>query len=204
MPSLQTQTAIDTLSELYGEPSWLKTPKQGQNLEKVFDEWDKALKKYSDTQVANACRSIYKYKKSATFPRLGHLLAELVDIVPDAEPETETEPTNGYWQELAAFRADCVTNGYNGKICYSFDVDKALHMLCDEIDAEYPPEHHWDVRTASELVNLAIINGVFWEKLNAFLSGVVEKNSPYFPTGERDLYPVPSSFDPNNGRRKCA
>ena len=98
MPSLQTQTAIDTLSELYGEPSWITDPKPGQNVDKVFDEWDKALKKYSDTQVANACRSIYKYKKSATFPRLGHLLAELVDIVPDAEPEDD-EPKTGYWQE---------------------------------------------------------------------------------------------------------
>lgn len=203
MPSLQTQTAIDTLSELYGEPSWITDPKPGQNVDKVFDEWDKALKKYSDTQVANACRSIYKYKKSATFPRLGHLLAELVDIVPDAEPEDD-EPKTGYWQELADFRAECVANGYNGNFCFSSDIDKALYRVCDDIDAEYPPEKHWEKRTVSELVSLAIINSVFWDKLKAHLSAIVEKNGFYSSTGSAALYDVPEKFSPNNGRRKCA
>lgn len=202
MPSLQTQTAIDTLSELYGEPSWITDPKPGQNVDKVFAEWDKALKKYSDTQVANACRSIYKYKKSATFPRLGHLLAELVDIVPDAEPETE--PTPGYWRELADFRAECVKNGFNGHFCFSSDIDKALYRLCDEIDAEYAPEKPWDCRSVAELVKLANINGVFWDKLKAFLSSIVEKNGYYTPTGGADVYDVPARFSPNNAKRKSA
>lgn len=207
MPSLQTQTAIDTLSELYGEPSWLKTPKQGQNLEKVFAEWDAELKKYSEEQIKVVCRKMYKYRRTATFPSLAHILAELVDVEPEAvseRPVTETRSTGGFMQELAVFRNHCVTNGYNGKICYSSDVDKALYLLCDEIDAEYPPENHLEVRTASELVNLAIINGVFWEKLNAFLAHVVEKNAPYVSTWGSCLHSVPSEFNPNNARRKSA
>lgn len=203
MPSLQTQTAIDTLSELYGEPSWITDPKPGQNVDKVFDEWDKALKKYSDTQVANACRSIYKYKKSATFPRLGHLLAELVDIVPDAEPEDD-EPKTGYWQELADFRAECVANGYNGNFCFSSDIDKALYRVCDDIDAEYPPEKHWEKRTVSELVSLAIINGVFWDKLKAHLHRIVGVRESYSASGAvGELFDLPKTFK-STEERKCA
>lgn len=119
MPSLQANTALDRLSELYGEPSWLTDPKQGKNIEKIFAEWDKALQKYSETQIVKACRSIYKYKKSAMFPRSAHLLKELVDIAPAAEPEEKPiETGGGYWQELADFRADCVMNGFNGYICF--------------------------------------------------------------------------------------
>ena len=204
MPNLQTQTAIDTLSELYGKPSWLKTPKQGQNLEKVFAEWDAELKKYSEEQIKVVCRKMYKYRRTATFPSLAHILAELVDV----EPEPEENPVtitgrSGYMEAFADFRDKCVTNGFNGRICYSSDVDKALYMVCDEINAEYPPENHWDVRTTSELVNLAIINGVFWEKLHAFLAGIVAKIVPYVPSGSTGFSSVPPEFTPNNARRKC-
>lgn len=207
MPNLQTQTAIDTLSELYGKPSWLKTPKQGQNLEKVFAEWDAELKKYSEEQIKVVCRKMYKYRRTATFPSLAHILAELVDVEPESvseSPVTETRSTGVFMQELAVFRNHCVTNGYNGKMCYSFNVDEALRKVYDEINAEYPPEHHWDVRTTPELVNLAIINGVFWQKLHAFLAGIVAKNVPYVPSGSTGFSSVPPEFNPNNARRKCA
>ena len=202
MPSNQTQTAIDVLSELYGEPQWLINPKSGQDVTSIFAEWDDALKDYSEDQIATACRMIFKYKRSSTFPRIAHILAELVDVEP--EPEEKPIKISGYFQELADFRDECTTNGYNGKICYSSDVDKALYMLCDEVDAEYPPEHHWEVRSTSDLVNLALINDVFWQKLNAFLAGIVSKNVPYVPSGSTGFSSVPSEFNPNNGRRKCS
>lgn len=197
----QCSMAFETLTELYGEPKWLE--KAGDK-DRVFEEWSKALEKYSPEQVKEACLRHFKWAKTSVFPKLAHILAQLVDEEPEPQDRTPETKSNTFMDELAQYRSRCIQDGVNGHLCFSADVDEAMRRVMDEIDAEYPPEHHWDVRTASELVNLAIINGVFWEKLNAFLSGVVEKNSPYFPTGGSDLYPVPSSFDPNNGRRKCA
>ena len=125
MPNIQTQTAIDTLSELYGKPSWLKTPKQGLNLEKVFAEWDAELKKYSEEQIKVVCRKMYKYRRTATFPSLAHILAELVDVAPANPPELPQtrERIGGYFTDFSDFRDECVRNGYKGKICFTSDVD---------------------------------------------------------------------------------
>lgn len=201
MSSLQTQTAIDTLSELYGEPSWLTAPKKGQDLDKVFAEWDEALKKYSEAQVVTACRKIYKYRKTATCPRLAHILAELVDIEPEEEP---IATGGGYWQDLGDFRADCVTNGFNGHLCLSSDVDEAMRRVMDEINSEYPPEKHWETRSASDLIGLALRNGVFWDKLDAHLRHIVEMRVSYSASGVvGELFDLPKTFK-STEERKCA
>lgn len=206
MPNIQTQTAIDTLSELYGKPSWLKTPKQGLNLEKVFAEWDAELKKYSEEQIKVVCRKMYKYRRTATFPSLAHILAELVDVAPANPPELPQtrERIGGYFTEYRDFREDCVRNGYNGKICFSSDVDEAFRLVCDDVDGEFPADNRFDQRSTSDLVRIAMLNGVFWSKLEAFLTRIVAKRpdlTPMFSGAE--YYALPSDFDPNNTKRKC-
>lgn len=205
MPNIQTQTAIDTLSELYGKPSWLKTPKQGLNLEKVFAEWDAELKKYSEEQIKVVCRKMYKYRRTATFPSLAHILAELVDVAPANAPELPQtrERIGGYFTEYRDFREDCVRNGYKGKICFTSDVDDAHRLVCDEVDAEFPADNRFERRSTSDLVRIAMLNGVFWPKLEAFLTRIVAKRpdrTPMFSGAE--YYALPSDFDPNNTKRK--
>lgn len=199
MTTMQTMAAIEEFSARFGEPYWAEDKQ-----EKILADWDCVLKNYNEMDVRTACGALSQFGKLKTFPTIGHLAAELKKNYQPISSNDNSEKRSPFMDELAQYRSRCIQDGVNGHLCFSADVDEAMRRVMDEIDAEYPPEHHWDVRTASELVNLAIINGVFWEKLNAFLSGVVEKNSPYFPTGGSDLYPVPSSFDPNNGRRKCA
>ena len=207
MPNIQTQTAIDTLSELYGKPSWLKTPKQGLNLEKVFAEWDAELKKYSEEQIKVVCRKMYKYRRTATFPSLAHILAELVDVAPANPPELPQtrERTGGYFTEYRDFKSDCVLNGYKGKICFTSDVDDAHRLVCDEVDAEFPADNRFDQRSTSDLVKIAVLNGVFWSKLEAFLTRIVAKRpdrTPMFSGAE--YYALPAKFAPNNTKRTCA
>lgn len=206
MASLQTDTAIKTLSELYGDPQWLINPKSGQDIDSIFAEWDEALKDYSDDQIATACRMIFKYKRSSTFPRIAHILAELVDVAPANPPELPQtrERTGGYFTEFSDFSNDCVRNGYNGKICFSSDVEEAFGLVCDEVDAEFPADNRFDQRSTSDLVRIALLNGVFWSKLEAFLTRIVAKH-PDLTTifsGAED-YALPSDFDPNNTKRKC-
>lgn len=207
MPNIQTQTAIDTLSELYGKPSWLKTPKQGQNLEKVFAEWDAELKKYSEEQLKVVCRKMYKYRRTSTFPSLAHILAELVDVAPANPPELPQtqEPTVGYFTDFSDFRDDCVRNGYKGKICFSYDVNEALHLLCDDVEGEFPADNRFKRRSTSDLVRIAVLNGVFWPKLEAFLTRIVANNPDMVQiTGGATSYAIPAQFDVNNTKRSCA
>lgn len=207
MPNIQTQTAIDTLSELYGKPSWLKTPKQGLNLEKVFAEWDAELKKYSKEQIQVVCRKMYKYRRTATFPSLAHILAELVDVAPANPPELPQtrERTGGYFTDFRDFRDDCVRNGYKGKICFSSDVDEAFRLVCDDVDGEFPADNRFDQRSTSDLVRIAMLNGVFWSKLEAFLTRIVAKRPDRPPVfNGAEYYAIPSDFDPNNTKRASA
>lgn len=207
MPTSQTQIALNTLTELYGEPQWLVNPKSGQDVDSIFAEWDKALKDFSDDQIATACRMIFKYKRSSTFPRIAHILAELVDVAPANPPELPKtrERTGGYFTDFRDFRDDCVRNGYNGKICLAYDVYEAFRLVCDEVDAEFPADNRFDQRSTSDLVRIAILNGVFWSKLEAFLTRIVEKRSVivHVPNDGR-TYKIPSDFDPNNTKRASA
>lgn len=70
---------FEILYDLYGEPVWLNKPKDGQEPEKIIEQWIKELGDYSETQLKQACYNLFKYKKVATFPKLAHILAELSD-----------------------------------------------------------------------------------------------------------------------------
>lgn len=207
MPSNQTKTAIDVLSELYGEPQWLINPKSGQDVTSIFAEWDEALKDYSGDQIATACRMIFKYKRSSTFPRIAHILAELVDVAPANPPELPQtrERTGGYFTEYRDFQNECVWNGYKGKICFSYDVNEALHLVCDDVDAEFPADNRFERRSTSDLVRIAVLNGVFWSKLEAFLTRIVANNPDLGQVfGGAEYYAIPAKFDVNNTKRTCA
>ena len=70
---------FEVLYDLYGEPNWLKKPKEGQEPEKIIEQWVKELGDYSEAQLKQACFNLFKYKKVASFPKLAHILAELSD-----------------------------------------------------------------------------------------------------------------------------
>ena len=70
---------FEILYDLYGEPVWLNKPKDGQEPEKIIEQWIKELGDYSEIQLKQACYNLFKYKKVATFPKLAHILAELND-----------------------------------------------------------------------------------------------------------------------------
>ena len=70
---------FEVLYDLYGEPNWLKKPKDGQEPEKIIEQWVNELGDYSEAQLKQACFNLFKYKKVATFPKLAHILAELSD-----------------------------------------------------------------------------------------------------------------------------
>ena len=194
------------LTELYGEPTWLSEPKKGMDVEKVFAEWDESLKDYTEDQVKTVCRKLWKYAKTSTFPRLGHILAMLTDVEKVySEPERPEYEYNGFMDELKQQWSRWVSEGFEGKICYSCDVQEALRRVYADADAEFPPEKHFEKRSASELVNLAIKNGVFWSGLEAHLRRVTKDRPYYQHIGITETTcSVPPEFNPNNGKRRCA
>ena len=42
---------FEVLYDLYGEPNWLKKPKEGQEPEKIIEQWVKELGDYSEAQL---------------------------------------------------------------------------------------------------------------------------------------------------------
>ncbi len=202
MPTLQTETAIKTLIGLYGKPAWMS--KKDLNLEDVYSIWDESLKKYSEEQVKAACQKIWKYSKSSQFPRLAHITAELSDVVPEPAETTPETKSNTFMDELSQYRSRCIQNGVNEHLCFSADVDEAMRRVMDEINAEYPPEHHWEKRTASDSIGLALRNGVFWDKLDAHLRYIVERRESYSASGVvGELFDLPEQFQ-HTDKRKCA
>ena len=207
MPTSQTQIALNTLTELYGEPQWLVNPKSGQDVDSIFAEWDKALKDFSDDQIVTACRMIFKYKRSSTFPRIAHILAELVDVAPANTHELPNtrERTGGYFTDFRKFQDDCVRNGYKGKVCFSSDVDEALGLVCNDVDKEFPADNRFEWRSTSDLVQIAVLNGVFWSKLEAFLTRIVANHQDMVQiTSGATSYAIPAKFDVKNTKRVCA
>ena len=72
----QTTMAFKTLKDLYGKPDWADSNQR----KAVEEEWDKALEKYSEDQVRNACLRYAKFHNGVNkFPRLACIEAELVD-----------------------------------------------------------------------------------------------------------------------------
>lgn len=206
MPSIQTQAAFDVLTELYGEPTWLSEPKKGMDIEKVFAEWDEALKDYSEDQIKTVCRKMWKYAKTSTFPRLGHILAMLTDVEKVySEPERPEYEHNRFMDELENQRRRWVSEGFEGKICFSCDVQEALRRVYADVDADFPPENHFEKRSASELVNLAIKNDVFLSGLEAHLRRITADRPLYQRLNETGKsISVPAEFDLNNEKRRCA
>lgn len=82
---------FEILYDLYGEPVWLNKPKDGQEPEKIIEQWIKELGDYSETQLKQACYNLFKYKKVATFPKLAHILAELSDQQKENAPKQPSE-----------------------------------------------------------------------------------------------------------------
>lgn len=202
----QTQKAINTLIELYGQAPWMTNPKSGQVYEKIIEQWDDSLKDYAPEQVVAACRRVWKYRLK-TFPQLGHILAELTDIEPKNEPEDKPRETGGgCWQEWRDFVRNTVANGYNGRQCLTTDLIDALHRALDEIDVEFPRAPFEPMRSASELVAIGRNNkNAFWPKVYRALSAIVEKRPVIVHIlNDGRTYKIPSDFDPNNTRRKCA
>lgn len=72
----QTTIAFKTLKDIYGKPDWADNPQR----KSIEEEWDKALEKYTEEQVRNACLRYAKFHNGvARFPRLACIEAELVD-----------------------------------------------------------------------------------------------------------------------------
>ncbi|MFV0626619.1 MAG: hypothetical protein ACK5N8_04650 [Alphaproteobacteria bacterium] len=71
---------IDVLTELYGQPKWLISPKEGQDPEMILNEWVKELGDYSEADLRRACQALFKYDKCKSFPTLAHIGAMLIDV----------------------------------------------------------------------------------------------------------------------------
>lgn len=102
---------FEILYDLYGEPVWLNKPKDGQEPEKIIDQWIKELGDYSETQLKQACYNLFKYKKVATFPKLAHILAELSDQQKENAPKQPSEKRfSGICLEVELMRRDIRLN----------------------------------------------------------------------------------------------
>lgn len=202
MASLQTDTAISVITELYGEPDWLTKPKEGQNVAVILAEWDEELRRYSEEQVKTAIRKMWKYSKAKSVPRLGHIIAELSDVTPEGNNATERQvnTADDTVQRLIEFY---VKNGCRGRLCFASDVAKAFNVMIDDMIAELPREATAG-KTASDLLQLAKNNG-YIARFEDYLAEVTKNRRPYQPINdELRVIDVPEAFSPNNERRKCA
>ena len=78
---IQTKIAINTLTEIFGNPSWIGSLKEKETI----SEWDNLFKDYTSEQVKTACLRYAKFKKDGKFPSLTCIEAELVDEKKEAE-----------------------------------------------------------------------------------------------------------------------
>lgn len=102
---------FEILYDLYGEPVWLNKPKDGQEPEKIIEQWIKELGDYSEIQLKQACYNLFKYKKVATFPKLAHILAELSDQQKETAPKQSSERcSSGMCLEVELMRRDIRLN----------------------------------------------------------------------------------------------
>ena len=134
-----------------------------------------------------------------------HILAMLTDVEKVySEPERPECRRSEIMDDLERYRVRWLSEGFEGHICFSSDVQEALRCVYADADADYPSEKPSEKRTASELVNLAVKNGVFWSGLEAHLRRITA-DRPFYQSFERteELYSIPSEFDPNNKKRRC-
>ena len=199
MTTMQTMAAIEEFSARFGEPYWAEDKQ-----EKILADWDCVLKNYSEIDVRTACGALSQFGKLKTFPTIGHLAAELKKNYQPISSSDSCEKRSPFMDELAQYRFRCIQDGVNGHLCFSADVDEAMRRVMDEINAEYPPEHHWETRTVSDLIGLALRNGVFWDKLDAHLRHIVEGRVSYSASGVvGELFDLPKTFK-STEERKCA
>ena len=100
----QTRTAMNTLSNIFGNPAWLGTSQQAS----VIGEWDELLKNYSNDQVKTACLRYAKYKKDGKFPHLACIEAELVDVgFNDDASADKKEVANRMYQYCLEHSGEC-------------------------------------------------------------------------------------------------
>lgn len=201
MTTLQTMAAIEEFSARYGEPYWTE-----EKQEKILADWDCVLKNYGEMDVRTACGTLCQFGKLKTFPTIGHLAAELKKNYQPVSLNAKEEKRNPFMDELDQYRSRCIRDGVDGRLCLSSDVDEAMRRTMADMDAEYPAEHHWETRTASEAIGLGLRNKVFWEKLEMFLRSVTAKNAAYVPTGDNtfDRRSIPTKFSFDETTRKTA
>lgn len=112
---------FEILYDLYGEPVWLKKPKEGQVPEKILEQWITELGDYSETQLRQACYNLFKYKKVATFPKLAHVLAELCDQPKEGLPSS----TDKYGSRYICIEQELMQRDIQAKRCkYFFPIYK--------------------------------------------------------------------------------
>lgn len=202
MTTLQTVAALEEFRARYGAPYW-----SAENEDQVLQDWDNVLKRYSVLDVRTACGELCAFGKLKTFPTIGHLAAYLKKgYQPEDNSRPEETKKNTFMDELEQYRSRCIRDGVDGRLCLSSDVDEAMRRTMADIDAEYPAEHHWETRTASEAIGLGLRNKVFWEKLEMFLRSVTAKNAAYVPTGDNtfDRRSIPTKFSFDETMRKTA
>ena len=127
---------FEILYDLYGEPTWLRKPKDGQEPEKIIEQWITELGSYSEVQLRQACYNLFKYKKVATFPKLAHLLAELSDQ--EEESEQVQKQTIGA-QRYFCIEHELMQRDIENKCCvhlltdYKYAVDYVLFNILRDV-----------------------------------------------------------------------
>jgi hypothetical protein len=87
----QSRTAFNIFTDFYGEPKWMKEPKDGQNPETIIQQWSDELKGYTIDQIRQACAWITRKRRVMTFPTLDVLLCELSDKEKTSNPDNEVQ-----------------------------------------------------------------------------------------------------------------
>jgi len=68
-----------------------------------------------------------------------------------------------------------ISEGFEGNACFSSDFNRAYNDTLDAIEKEFPASTPFESRTASDLTNIGINNGVFWTTLEANLRRITSK-----------------------------
>ena len=153
---------FEVLYDLYGEPNWLKKPKEGQEPEKIIEQWVKELGDYSEAQLKQACFNLFKYKKVATFPKLAHILAELSDQdKEEIKSKTPETPKAFMCLEVELMRQDIKRNKCKYTLStYKRAVDYIMTTLLKETKKQSASVSFlkWNIAIAMMAVNCAVCN----------------------------------------------
>lgn len=95
----QSRTAFNIFTDFYGEPKWMKDPKDGQNPETIIQQWSDELKGYTIDQIRQACAWITRKRRVMTFPTLDVLLCELSDKERELDTNDMTKRAKKAYQD---------------------------------------------------------------------------------------------------------